>query len=103
MFNFKNKSDIINITVAEDYAAGTPLKIADNFIGVCHQNLKAGETGAFMVKGVFAATADGAVEIGDQLYLSDTNVGTASSAGLAAGKAFSAAVDGGEVLIAINE
>lgn len=103
MFNFKTVPSVVNITVNAAYTAGTPYQIADDFIGVCHQNLAAGETGAFMVEGVFSATADGAIAIGDQLYLSGSEVGTVSSAGLACGKAYSVAADGGEVLVALNK
>ena len=103
MFNFKQTADVINIKVEADYTAGTPLKITDDFFGVCHQNLKTGETGAFMVAGVFAATADGAIAIGDKLYLIGDNVGTGSTAGNAIGTAWTAATDGGEVRVAINQ
>lgn len=102
MFNFKQTADVINITVEADYTSGTPLKIGDNFFGVCHQNLKAGETGAFMVAGVFAAKANGTIAIGDKLYLIGDAVGTASTAGNAIGMAWTAATDGGEVRVAIN-
>lgn len=101
--NFKQSADVINITVENDYVAGTPLKIADDFFGVCHQNLKAGETGAFMVSGVFDGVADGAIAIGEKLYLLDDAVGTASTAGNAIGTAWTAATDGGEVRFAINK
>lgn len=103
MFNYKTTPTVINVTVVAAYTAGTPYQIADDLIGVCHVNLAAGETGAFMVEGVFSATADGAIAIGEQLYLSGENVGTASSAGLACGKAYSTAADGGEVLVALNK
>lgn len=101
--NFKQSADVINITVENDYVAGTPLKIADDFFGVCHQNLKAGETGAFRVTGVYSAVADGAIAIGSQLYLVGDKVGSASSAGNEIGKAFSDAVDGGIVEVALNQ
>jgi predicted RecA/RadA family phage recombinase len=104
MFNFKQTADVINITVEADYTSGTLLKIGDDFFGVCHQNLTAGETGAFMVAGVFvAATADGTIAIGDKLYLIGGAVGTASTAGNAIGTAWTAATDGGEVRVAINQ
>ena len=103
MLNFKQTADVINIKVEADYTAGTPLKITDDFFGVCHQNLKTGEIGAFMVAGVFAATADGAIAIGDKLYLIGDNVGTGSTAGNAIGTAWTAATDGGEVRVAINQ
>lgn len=101
--NFKQTDDVINITVVAAYTAGTPLKITDDFYGVCHQNLAVGETGAFMVSGVFSATADGAIAVGDALYLAGDAVGTASTAGNAIGKAWTAATDGGEVRFAINK
>ena len=103
MFNYKNEASVVKYTVAEAYTAGTPLKIADGFFGVCHINLAAGETGAFRVSGVYNAVADGAIAIGDKLYLIDGNVGTASSAGMEVGTAFSNAVDGGIVEVALNK
>ena len=103
MFNFKHSAETVKYTVAEAYTAGTPLKIADGLIGVCHVNLAAGETGAFRVTGVYSAVADGAIAIGSQLYLIGDKVGSASSAGMEVGKAFSDAVDGGIVEVALNQ
>lgn len=97
------REDIIDYTPVAAVACGDVVKIADDFYGVAHTAIPAGELGALQITGQYDFVAGGAITVGADVYFADDAVSATSAAGGKIGKAVTAASSGATVRVLINK